>query len=112
MIVRILGHGQWVLDPDQLLALNELDVAVEKAVADQDPEALRTALADLNAAVRGTGVEVPYDVIVESDLVLPDADASIEEVRVLLEAQTEYYGLIPDGPGNPSREATEGTVTP
>jgi hypothetical protein len=39
---------------------------------------------------------VPEDVIVESDLVLPDTDISLEEVRALLESTSEFYGLIPD----------------
>lgn len=96
MIVRILGEGQWVMEPEQLLALNEVDAAVEQAVADGDQEALRAALEKLTTGVRTYGVEVPDDVIAESDLVLPDADASVEEVRALLDSQSEYYGLIPD----------------
>ncbi len=32
-----------------------------------------------------------------SDLVLPDTDTSLEEVRLLLESTSEYLGLIPDG---------------
>lgn len=96
MIIRILGEGQWVMEPEQMLALNEVDAAVEKAVADKDQVALRAALEQLNTGVRTYGVEVPDDVIAESDLVLPDADASVEEVQALLDSQSEYYGLIPD----------------
>lgn len=96
MIVRILGQGQWLLEPDQLIALNELDEAVEKAVSDGDADRLRTALADLLAAVMREGTEVPYDVIAESDLVLPDEETSLDEVRELLDSTSEYYGLIPD----------------
>jgi hypothetical protein len=35
-------------------------------------------------------------VIVESDLVLPDVDATLEEVQELLDSTSEYYGLVPD----------------
>ncbi|MCC2593444.1 hypothetical protein LKO27_08490 [Tessaracoccus sp. OS52] len=96
MIVRILGEGQWVMEPEQLLALNEIDSAVEKAVADGDSVALRAALEQLNTAVRTYGTEVPDEVLAESDLVLPDADSTVEDVRALLDSQSEYYGLIPD----------------
>ena len=99
MIVRILGLGQWVLEPDQLLELNSIDEHIEKAVAEDDEAALSAALADLVRAVRERGEEVPDDVIVESDLVLPDSDTSLAEVRALLDAQSDYYGLIPDDAG-------------
>lgn len=96
MIIRILGQGQWVIQPDDFLTLNEVDAGVEKAVADGDASALRRALEALAAAVRELGDEVPDDVIAESDLVLPDVDATVDEVRALLEAQSQYYGLVPD----------------
>lgn len=96
MIVRIMGHGQWVLEPEHLIELNELDRKLEEAVEAGDQEALTAALNGLSEGVRRLGVEVPDDVIAESDLVLPDMDASIEEVRELLESTSEYYGIIPD----------------
>lgn len=97
MIVRILGIGQWSLEPDALMALNDVDEAVEQAVADGDQERLRSALERLVAGVQELGVAVPDDVIVESDLVLPDTDATVEEVRALLDSTQEFYGLIPSG---------------
>lgn len=96
MIVRILGLGQWTLEPEQLLELNDIDEAVEKAVAEGDREQLRKELQRLVHAVRSNGQEVPDDLIVESDLVLPDVDATLDEVKKLLESTSEYYGLVPD----------------
>lgn len=96
MIVRVMGHGQWVFEPDELLSLNEADVAVEDAVKQGDEKALRTALENLLQAVKEKGVPVPDDVLAESDLVLPDVDAGLEEVQLLLDSTSEYYGLIPD----------------
>lgn len=96
MIVRIMGEGQWVVDPDELLELNQLDQRVETAVADSDPQELQRALTELLAAVREHGAVVPDDLLVESDLVLPAADTSIEQVKALLDSTSEYYGLIPD----------------
>lgn len=96
MIVRIMGHGQWVLEPEHLMELNDLDRALEGAVEAGDEDALANALIALSEGVRRLGVEVPDDVIAESDLVLPDLDASLEEVRILLDSTSEYYGIIPD----------------
>ena len=86
MIVRILGLGQWTMEPEQLLELNDIDEAVEKAVAEGDRKQLRKELQRLVDAVRS----------VESDLVLPDVDATLDEVKKLLESTSEYYGLVPD----------------
>ena len=96
MIVRLMGLGQWTLEPEQLLELNGIDEAVEQAVAAGDQERLRKELRRLVDAIRQNGQEVPDDLIVESDLVLPDVDATLEEVRELLDSTSEYYGLIPD----------------
>ena len=96
MIVRILGLGQWTMEPEQLLELNDIDEAVEKAVAEGDRKQLRKELQRLVDAVRSNGQEVPDDLIVESDLVLPDVDATLAEVKKLLESTSEYYGLVPD----------------
>jgi len=96
MIVRLMGLGQWSLEPEQLLELNQIDEAVEQAVAAGDQQQLRKELQRLVDAVRRNGEEVPDDVIVESDLVLPDVDATLEEVQELLDSTSEYYGLVPD----------------
>lgn len=96
MIIRIMGLGQWSLEPDQLLSLNGIDETVEQAVEAGDQEALRAALQELVTGVQDVGTPVPDDVIVESDLVLPDPDATVDEVRALLDSTQEFYGLIPD----------------
>ena len=96
MIIRIMGLGQWAMEPDQLVSLGDVDEAVEESVASGDQEGLRAALEKLVAGVKDVGSPVPDDVIVESDLVLPDVDATVEEVRALLDATQEFYGLIPD----------------
>lgn len=92
MIVRILGEGQWKLPEDALTELNQLDDAVEQAVTANDPERLATALHELLEKVR-SGTELPDDELHDSDLILPDADATLEEVRQLLDDAEE--GLIP-----------------
>ncbi|MDQ4084644.1 MAG: hypothetical protein M3165_02395 [Actinomycetota bacterium] len=91
MIVRILGEGQWRVDDGDVDALNPLDEKVERAVEASDEGAFRPALEDLLAAVRRSGSQVGLDELVDSDLILPPADASIEEVRDLLSDE----GLIP-----------------
>lgn len=96
MIVRIMGQGQWVLEPEHLMDLNELDRELEGCVDAGDEQGMRLALRRLIDGVRGVGVEVPDDVLAESDLILPDVDVTLAEMRALLESTSQYYGLIPD----------------
>jgi hypothetical protein len=91
VIVRILGEGQYDVTDDALDQLNKLDAAVEAAVEAGDEAAFTPALAALLDGVRGTGVVHDPDSLDESDLILPPADATLAEVRDLLEDD----GLIP-----------------
>jgi hypothetical protein len=71
--------------------LNTLDDKVEAAVDAGDEDAFRPALEELLAAVRRTGSQLDLDELVDSDLVLPPGDASLDEVKDLLSDD----GLIP-----------------
>ena len=93
MIVRILNEGQWDLADDQVDGLNELDAEVEAAVEAGDEDRFATGLHALLAAVRSAGQKLPDDTLHDSDLILPPADADIDEVRQLLSESDE--GLIP-----------------
>ena len=92
MIARILGEGQFEIDDKHLDALNELDAKVEAAVENKDEAAFGPALAELLEAVRSWGTALPDDALVDSDLILPPADAQVDEVAALLGDE----GLIPD----------------
>lgn len=91
MIVRILGEGQYEIDPAQLPDLNELDRAVEHAINAGDEQEFRQALTRLLQEVHSGGTPVADDVFVESDLVLPAADATVEDVKAMLSDE----GLLP-----------------
>jgi hypothetical protein len=91
VIVRILGEGQYDVTDDALDQLNQLDAAVEAAVEAGDEGAFTPALVALLEGVRRTGVPHDVESLDESDLILPPADATLAEVRELLEDD----GLIP-----------------
>ncbi|MAS56470.1 hypothetical protein [Nocardioides sp.] len=91
MIIRVLGEGQYDVADHALDRLNELDSAVEAAVAASDEAAFDEALAALLDGVRTVGVPHDLDSLDESDLILPPAGASIDEVREMLDDD----GLIP-----------------
>jgi hypothetical protein len=91
MIVRIMGEGQLEIDDSRLTELNPLDDALTAAVEAGDDARFRSALVALLDAVRSLGSPVADDALVDSDLVLPFAEAHIDDVRELLSGE----GLIP-----------------
>ena len=91
MIVRILGEGQLTVGDGDLESLNALDNDLIAAVESGDADGFSSALSALLDKVRQVGKTLPDDEIVPSDLVLPSADASLDEVRELLGDE----GLIP-----------------
>ncbi|MEH0416720.1 PspA-associated protein PspAA [Streptomyces sp. B21-083] len=91
MIMRILGEGQYEITDEHLDRLNELDAALQSAADAGDETAFATALSALLDAVRSLGTPLPDETITPSDLVLPDEESSLTQVRELLSDE----GLIP-----------------
>jgi hypothetical protein len=83
MIARIMGEGQVRLADADLTRLNELDNELLATVESGDEEAFRRTLGALLDTVRSLG-EPP-------ELILPTADATLDEVRAMLKDD----GLIP-----------------
>ncbi|MGI5168634.1 PspA-associated protein PspAA [Spirillospora sp. CA-253888] len=92
MIVRIMGEGQLEVPEAELAELNTLDDALEAAIETGDETRFRTALHALLNDVRKVGKALPADSLEPSELILPPADAHIDEVRQMLGDS----GLIPD----------------
>ncbi|GAA4580770.1 hypothetical protein GCM10023194_10110 [Planotetraspora phitsanulokensis] len=91
MIVRIMGEGQVEIGAADIDVLNTLDVELEAAIESDDEDVFRTKLHALLEKVRQVGKALPDDSLEPSELILPPADASIEEVREML----GDTGLIP-----------------
>jgi hypothetical protein len=92
VIVRIMGEGQVEVADGDLAALNTLDSELETAIESGDEEKFRGALHALLEQVRTVGKALPAEEIAPSDLILPPADATMDEVRAMLGDE----GLIPD----------------
>jgi hypothetical protein len=91
VIVRILGEGQLVIEDSALSELNGLDAKLEAAVEADDEAAFSAALGALLGRVREIGTPADLDALEPSALILPQADATMEDVRKLLADD----GLIP-----------------
>ena len=91
MIVRILGEGQFSLPGAVIDELNELDNRMVEAVETQDRDTLRNLLCEMEALVREKGDPVPIDELVESDLILPETDLTLEEAEGIFTGE----GILP-----------------
>ncbi|HXG07199.1 MAG TPA: hypothetical protein VNI77_07740 [Nitrososphaera sp.] len=95
-IVRIMGEGQYTVDSSTLNRLNEIDNEIVTMIADgkgpQDSENFRKKLAELTEIVSKNGKPVDAKEIVESDIILPGPDTTVEEARQIFKGE----GVIPD----------------
>jgi hypothetical protein len=91
MIVRILGEGQLEVPESASAELNDLDGALEAAVDRGDEAAFQAALTTLLAKLREVGSPTEAGDLRPSELIIPQPDATMDEVRKLLSDE----GLIP-----------------
>jgi len=91
MIVRILHEGQFRVPGSDLDKINAIDNELVGCVSAGNREQFSKLLTQLLAAVREHGVPVPVDEFVESDVILPSADATMDEVENLFTGE----GIVP-----------------
>ncbi len=81
MIVRILGEGQFNLPGAVIDDLNEIDNRMVEAVAAEDEVQFQSLLDEMFQLVRDRGEPLPLDQLVESDLILPETDLTLDEAE-------------------------------
>ncbi|THA26793.1 hypothetical protein E4198_20895 [Streptomyces sp. RKND-216] len=91
MIVRIMGEGQVRLEDSHFPELNRLDDELAAEVDSGDETGFRRTLNALLDAVREMGTPLPDDSLEPSELILPAPEATLDEVRGMLNED----GLIP-----------------
>jgi hypothetical protein len=91
MIVRILTEGQYNLPGAHVDELNEIDNRLVEVVEQEDRPQFEVLLKQMLDLVREKGTPVPLDDIVESDLVLPEPDITLEEAEELFTGE----GILP-----------------
>lgn len=91
MIVRILHEGQFDIDGEDIDTLNDVDNEVVEAIAKGDHDGFHKLMTRMHDLVKAKAKPVPPEEIIESDLILPPYDASMEEVRELFGTE----GIIP-----------------
>ena len=91
MIVRIATEGQFNLPGAYVDPLNDIDNQLVEAVEAGDRDEFSALLGQMLALVREHSSPVPVDELVESDLMLPAADLTLEEAQVLFVGE----GILP-----------------
>lgn len=88
MIVRILHEGQFELDDESAGELEQHDAAMLAAIEGGDEEQFRASLDAVLATVREHGTQLDdAEDFRPSDLVVPAADSTLDEVRSLLSSE-------------------------
>lgn len=92
MIIRIMGEGQFNVKSSLFDDLNKLDnTIVEYVQKGNEPEYKKT-LAKLIATIKRKGQVVDDKELVESDIIVPPADMTLEEARAVFKGTGIFKG--------------------
>ena len=94
MIVRLLTEGQYEVSEELQERLNELDDSAIQALDRDDEAELDARLDQMWKLVQAEGKRLEDGDLRPSDVVIPPADLTLEETRLLFSGD----GLIPDLP--------------
>ncbi|CEO87858.1 conserved hypothetical protein [Syntrophaceticus schinkii] len=81
MIIRVLTQGQYTVEGNALVELDAMDNSLLDAVEASDEIQFTANLQKVVSFVQTKGVKVPDEELVESDLIIPAPDTSLEEAR-------------------------------
>ena len=81
MIVRVHGSGQYRLDDTVQAELDQIDGDIVDAVSRKDTDGAHSLLRKAAELVEAKGTPLANDDLSSSDLILPDAEATLEELE-------------------------------
>ncbi|HLB70505.1 MAG: hypothetical protein OIN88_02075 [Candidatus Methanoperedens sp.] len=90
MIVRLMGEGQYELDKMHLDEINKIDNNIVNIVNKGDEKTFKSEFKKLTDNVRRHGKKLPDDILKPSDLIIPPADLTFEEAKMIFKGE----GLI------------------
>jgi len=86
VIIRILTEGQYKVAGDALAELDRMDNFLLDAIEAGDGKEFSKRLNDVVSLVKNKGEKVADTELVESDLIIPAPDTTLEEARDLFAA--------------------------
>jgi ribosomal protein S25 len=92
-IVRIMGQGQFTVDNKTLRELSKVDSSIVQVVNSDRPDdaEFKKRLAQLIYIVETTGKPLNPKEIIQSDIILPSVDLSVDDAKKLFKGE----GVIP-----------------
>lgn len=81
MIVRIMGEGQFKVPSSLLDKLNAIDNRIVEHIAKESESDYRMELGNIIATIKENGTLVDASDILESDIIVPPEDLTLEEAR-------------------------------
>lgn len=87
MIIRVLTQGQYKVEGSSLVELDAMDDSLLDAITNGNEDQFTKYLQDVVSFVETRGTKLPDEELVESDLIIPAPDISLEEARELF---TDY----------------------
>ncbi len=84
MIVRILTEGQYRVEGEMLDSIYQLDEELMDALTQNEAGRFHELLNQVAGLVR-SGEHLPIEHLVESDLILPAVDTTLEEAKKFFE---------------------------
>jgi hypothetical protein len=93
-IVRIMGHGQFTITNAVLKRLYEIDKSIVQLVSDDrsDDVEFKKRVTELASIVEKQGKPLDPREIIQSDIILPSPDLSIDEAKKLFRGE----GVVPE----------------
>jgi hypothetical protein len=88
-----MGHGQFTVDNKTLRELSRVDSSIVQLVSSDRPDdtEFKKRLSQLTKIVEMTGKPLSPNEIIQSDIILPSVDLSIDEAKKLFKGE----GVVP-----------------
>jgi PspA-Associated protein len=94
-VVRIMGQGQFKVSEDTVKKINEVDDAIVQILQNEsktDDQEFRTKITKIVQTITSEGQKLDDKELVESDIIVPDTDTSIDEAKKVFQGE----GIIPE----------------
>lgn len=92
MIARLMGLGQYHIEDAYINDLNTIDNRIVEIVEKDDNDNFQKTYPELISYVQKYGTPVPDGEIIESDIIIPPDDLTLEEAKKIFKGE----GIIED----------------
>ncbi len=92
MIIRVIGQGQYQVKSSLFDDLNKIDNQIVEYVQKGNEKAYKKSLAELIGRIVKEGETLDHKEIIESDIIVPPADMTLDEARQVFKGTGIFQG--------------------